>query len=182
MVSARLSLIALSLLVAGLLGCSTEHRIKKLANEGRVGKVLIVDRSANERPKWAKNELYFEKNGKIFFSGSALGMSDLTLSIRQAQAEAKKYMAESIQSRLRVELSASITGSNKVSTGLQRHLSDSIASVVDGVIVSGVVPEEIYWERIAVKPAPKTVETKYNTYVLIQIPAKEYEKAKKDVC
>ena len=105
-------------------------------------------------------------------------MSDLTISVRQAQAEAKKYMAESIQSRLRVELSASITGSNKGSTGLQRHLSDSIASVVDGVIVSGVVPEEIYWEKIAVKPAPKTVETKYNTYVLIQIPVKEYEKAK----
>lgn len=162
----RLLLFAIFLIDAG--GCA----VSTLAP----GEQRVLERSGG-KPGWVRaGEPSFEEDGKLFFRGQANAVADLSLGLRQAEADAKKRLISRVAEQVATEYSeylvADPSGADK-----SVFLSDGISWVSDATTISGAAPAKSYWEKIETGREYGVAQS-YNAYVLIAISLEAYEETR----
>lgn len=143
-----------------------------------VGKQSVVETSGKKGNWINAREDYFEKKGDMFFRGMIHRAYDLALGRRQAEADAKKRIAESITSLVRTEFEEYARGANMSEDDVGRFVADGVAWTSENVRISGVMPDESYWEKIEATTY-EGVEYFYNCYSLIKMSTTNYNRARK---
>jgi len=135
------SFIAALTVTTVLLGCggSTTKRIP--------GQMTSVDTSG-ERPDWLKGSKDFWEDGQAFyFRASVNNQFDLAQGRRNAKAEVVKQVAEMVKQRVRTDYYNSVKGSNTDENTLGRDVADLVAWTTDNLELSGLTPDEAFWEK-----------------------------------
>jgi len=135
---------------------------------------VVATSEDDKRPSWVK-ETVSEKDGQVRFSGGFLNGSDYAVSIRCANAEALKVAAQGISQFIRAEFSSYVQGSNTGSGGVDRYVSDGIATFVDNLHVQGVRQAEIYYEEVM---SPAVMQPTYNVWVRLEMSKADFLLAK----
>jgi hypothetical protein len=173
----------IGLLAIALFGCSTskavrEHQEMLKEAHDYSAPVMIRTSEDDNRPPWTKTAV-FEGNGKVYFSGGFNDGVDYALSIRCANAEALKSAVQSISQFIRAEFSSYVHGSNSAyGDGIERYVSDGIATFADNIHVQGIRQSDLYYEELF---SPQHMQTTYNVYVKLEMSKGDYLKAKSDV-
>ena len=153
------------IVISFISGCAARRAILK---EGE----LIVEKSAKARPQWITLN-YKEEKDIMYFSGGVEKVSDYALGLREARVEAFKNLAESLQTKVRNEFTATKSGANIPGENLEKYVSDTVSTLVDNLHISGIKPAEVYYEKVKAG-----LENYYNCFVLIKISKSDYENAK----
>lgn len=161
---------------------STPKSVKAARNAVReayeLQKPIVFKSSKNDnRPEWTKKSS-FEKEGNIYFSGGFLNGSDYPVSVRCANAEGMKLVAQSISQFIRTEFSEFAQGPNTGADGVERYVEDGIATLVENLHLQGVRQKEIYYEEVF---SAQVMQPTYNVFVMLEITKADYLKAKADV-
>lgn len=179
-----LAVILFGLVVFWLAGCSASSEIRaarqsaELAYE--VQKPIVIRTSEDDnRPDWVKKSSYIDE-GKMYFSGGFTDGADYSVSVRCANAEALKVAVQGIGQFIRAEFSGFVQGSNVGSEGggLERYVSDGIATFADAMYIQGVKQSDIYYEELF---SPTVMKPTFNIWVRLEMSRAEYMKAKADV-
>jgi hypothetical protein len=105
-------------------------------------------------------------------------VTDLTLGLRQAEADAKKRIVGKIVELVASEYSEYALGTNMSEDEKNIFVSDGISWASESVPVSGVAPAKVYWERLQ-KGRGYGVGQGYNAYVLVALSVDDYEEARR---
>lgn len=167
----RIGAMALCMAIV-LSGCMAVQRAK--------GQMTVVDRSAN-KPGWVEQRSW-DKDGQVFFVGTIQDVKDLSLGEEQAEYQAKKVIASSIQESFQREFSTARTGNNRgdASSRIGESLESALAASTNRVRVRGVLPVERYWERIEVS-TDDGARTAYNVALLVRVSMDDLNRARRDV-
>lgn len=142
-----------------------------------VGKERIIQTSG-KKGDWVSSEVsFFEKDKMLFFRGQVSKVNDLTMGLRQAEAEAKKRMVGKIAELVQAEFTTYAIGANMSEYDRGNFVADGIAWVSEKVQITGSVPFKSYWEKVEITK-DYGIEYAYNVYTLLQIPKKDYNKAR----
>jgi len=164
-------------------GCSASAKRVKVAQDQaleayELQKPIFVQTSENDkRPKWT-HETAYESEGKVCFTGAFLNGSDYPLSIRCANAEALKVAVQAISQFIRAEFTSHVQGSNTGASGVDRYVSDGIATFADCLHVQGVNQSEVYYEETF---SPAVMQPTYNVFVRLEMSKVDYLRAKAEV-
>lgn len=140
------------------------------------GKERLAGRSGLQKD-WVRSEIRsFKDDGMLYFRGYASRTADLSLGIRQAEADAKKRLIGKISESAESEYSEYML-STQGASGKSAFAADGIALASRKVRYSGAEPVKTYWEKIEVA-RPSGVNYFYNVYTLLQIPEADYLEAK----
>lgn len=134
--------------------------------------------ASDDKPTWVESEqATVEEEGVWYFRGQAIGVANLSLGLRQAEADAKKRLVGKIAERVTAEYSeyAMSTGADDEATAF---VSDGISWTTDAIDVSGAAPRRIYWERVETG-LEYGVSRDYDVYVLVGISRQAYEEARR---
>lgn len=137
----------------------------------------VAERSGRERG-WVSDETpIFLDDGYWYFRGQALGVADLTLGLRRAEADAKKRILPWIAERAVAEYSELTLGAGTDTIGADVLLADDIGWVTETISLTGVGPARVYWERIETGLG-YGVRNSYDVRVLVSIPVVDFESAR----
>jgi hypothetical protein len=130
------------------------------------------------KPSWTTSDHIFEERGdQLFFRGEVLGVHDLALARRQAEADAKKRLIEKVRTQATIEFRELTRGGNTVPGDVGRFAEDLIATVAN-VSVSGVTPVKSYWEEMPESRKDGSPRI-YHVYALVTISKRELDAAAK---
>jgi hypothetical protein len=175
--------LTIGLLAIALLGCGTSKAIKEhqeMLQETNDYQAPVMIRTSEDdnRPDWTKQAV-FEQGGKVYFSGGFNDGVDYALTIRCANAEALKSAVQSISQFIRAEFTSYVHGSNSAnSDGIERYVSDGIATFADNIHVQGIKQSDLYYEELF---SPQHMQTTFNVFVKLEMSKGDYLKAKADV-
>ena len=124
------------------------------------------------RPDWTY-QTTFQENGNIYFTGGFMNGADYSLSIRCANAEAVKIVAQSLSTYIRSVFSLYTHGTNSYDDGIERYVEDGIATLVNNLHVQGLRQKQVYHEEVASGGRPS-----YNVFVLLEMTTDDYKNAK----
>jgi hypothetical protein len=142
-----------------------------------IGEQKIVETSS-KKGKWVSaREDHFEKKGNMCFRGMAQRVQDLTLGRRQAEADAKKRIADSIVTVVRTEYEEYARGANMDPYDVSKFVADGVAWSSESIVITGVTPEESYWEKVRTTTYDG-VQYFYNCWSLVKVPRDDYERAR----
>ena len=165
-------------------GCSSTPKYVKAARDHvkaayEIQKPMkVVDSRMDDRPEWTKQTVFEDEDlGMIYFSGGFQNGSDYSVTIRCANAEALKVAVQAISQFIRAEFSSYVRGSNTGDLGVDRYVSDGIASFTDNLHVQGVRQKGIYYEEMF---SPSIMQPTYNVWVQLEMAKVDYLKAKVD--
>lgn len=171
------------ILAIALFGCSAskgvlEHQAMMKEAHDYSAPVMIRTSENDNRPPWTKQAV-FEQGGKVHFSGGFNDGADYALSIRCANAEALKSAVQSISQFIRAEFTSYVHGSNSAyGDGIERYVSDGIATFADNIHVQGIKQSDLYYEELF---SPQYMQTSFNVFVKLEMSKGDYLKAKADV-
>lgn len=141
----------------------------------------VIEKSGSKK-RWVKSEkIYSEAKDVMYFRGEVSGVYDLALGKRQAEADAKKRLAEAIATELRSEYREFVRGSNIAPGDVGRFVEDALEAVSRDVRVSGMLAEKSYWEKVIENPDKEGEKPYYHVYALLKIAKKDYNDAKERV-
>ena len=142
-------------------------------------KPMLVRTSLDDnRPDWTKKTVY-EKGSVICFTGAFIDGADYPLSIRCANAEALKSAVQAISQYIRSEFSSYVQGSNSAyGGGIDRYVSDGIATFSENIHVQGIKQAELYYEEMF---SPQAMQPSYNVFVQLEMGKADYLHAKAEV-
>jgi hypothetical protein len=167
------------LLIASV-GCSNQvvkQPQQSIQEAYELQKPLIVNKSGiDERPTWVA-KTHYEENGIMYFSGAFLNGADYAVSVRCANAEAMKVVVQGISQFIRAEFSEFSQGDNTAADGVDRYVSDGIATFVQTMHLQGVRQTAVYYEETF---SLTVMQPTYNVFVQLQMSKAEYLKAKAD--
>ena len=143
----------------------------------KIGSEKIIERSAPKSPDWVLTP-FVEQKGYLYFSGGVTGRQSLNLGNREAKAEAIKNVAEGISVKVRTEFTGAVRGSNINEDDIGDFTQDAIGMVTDNLDIQGLMPEEIYWEKVEKLTGPNEVKNFYNCYCLTKMSVADYKKAR----
>ena len=177
------------LLLAGVavlaVGCSSTPKQVKVAQDQvraayEMQKPLQVRTSLEDkRPEWTKASVTEDQDsGVIYFSGGFQNGSDYAVTIRCANAEALKVAVQAISQFIRAEFSSYVHGSNTGSYGVDRYVSDGLATFADALHVQGIRQKDIYYEEMF---SPQIMQPTYNVWVRLEMAKVDYLQAKAEV-
>ena len=165
-------------------GCSSTPKHVKAARDHvkaayEIQKPMkVADSRMDDRPEWTKRTVFEDEDlGIIYFSGGFQNGSDYSVTIRCANAEALKVAVQAISQFIRAEFSSYVQGSNTGHLGVDRYVSDGIASFTDNLHVQGVRQKGIYYEEMF---SPSIMQPTYNVWVQLEMAKVDYLKAKVD--
>ena len=147
------------------------------AGAPKIGSEKIIERSAAKSPDWILNP-FVEQKGYFYFSGGVTGRQSLNLGNREAKAEAIKNVAEGISVKVRTEFTGAIRGSNINEDDIGDFTQDAIGMVTDNLDIQGLMPEELYWEKVEKVVGPHEVKNFYNCYCLVKMSVADYKKSR----
>ncbi len=173
-------ILALCLIATLTSGCASKQ-VQEVQSIYESHKPITVRTSlTHNRPEWVVQQ-FFEDEGKLYFVGSFIGGADYPLTIRCANAEAMKALAQSLSQFVRAEFTSHVRGSNNPLSsggGVDRFVSDGYASIVDSIHVQGVRQADLYYEE---EFSPVAMTERYNVFVKLEIAQGDYLRAKADV-
>ena len=142
-------------------------------------KPMLVRTSLDDsRPDWTKRTVY-DKGSVICFTGAFTDGADYPLSIRCANAEALKNAIQSISQYIRTEFSSYVQGSNDAyGGGIDRYVSDGIATFSENIHTQGLKQAELYYEEMF---SPQAMRPFYNVFVQLEMSKADYLFAKAEV-
>ncbi len=166
-------------------GCSSTSKSVKTARQTvqasyELQKPIMTDNTAkniNKRPEWVASKSYSEKDGNMYFTGGFTNGSDYAFTIRAANAEATKLVAQSIGNFIRVEFTSFTQGSNQ-DGDVNRYIQDGVAFFIDKLQVNGIKQKEIYYEELF---SPTQMKPTYNVFVMLELPRSDYMTAKAEM-
>ncbi len=176
----RLKIFGMFILIGLFLGCSSTPKAVKVVREKaevahELQKPVVVETSKDDkRPDWTKTSVY-EDDEKVCFTGGYLNGVDYSLTIRCANAEALKVACQSISQFIQAEFSGYIQGSNNPGEGIERYVSDGIATFTRSLHVQGTKQAEIYYEEVF---SPMVMKPAYNIWVRLEMTRVDYMSAK----
>ena len=130
---------------------------------------------------WAGSDtVLYEHNNTLFFKGEVIGVYDLALGKRQAEADAKKRIIEKVRSEAIVEFRELTRGANAAPNDVGRFAEDMIESVAK-VSISGMTPVKVHWEEVSAPPSHGGSSRAYHILSLVAIPKVEFEQAKTEL-
>ena len=104
--------------------------------------------TSGDRPNWLNDSKDFWKDGQTFyFRSSVSNQFDLAQGKRNAKAEVVKQVAEMVKQRVRTDYYNSVKGSNIDENTLGRDVADLVAWTTDNLELSGLTPDEVFWEK-----------------------------------
>ena len=104
---------------------------------------------------------------------------DYAVTIRCANAEALKSAIQAVSQFIRAEFSSYVQGSNTFyGEGIERYVSDGIATFAENVHVQGIRQSEVYYEEMF---SPAVMQPSYNVFVKLEMSKADYLHAKADV-
>ncbi len=143
----------------------------------RPGEQRVVETSGR-KGAWVSAEApSFEQEDVWYFRGQAMNVADLTLGLRQAEADAKKRVVGKIAEQVASEYSEYSLGANARPDDHSAFVSDGISWATDTVSVSGAAPAKVYWEKIVTGRGSGTATT-YNVHVLLALSGADYDEAR----
>lgn len=161
-----------------LLGCGGNKVMKQQKVLTEMYKPVVMERTgANNRPEWTSEKTFLEDENSLYFSGGWMGGADYALTLRLAKAEATKNLLESIQIKTRSEFGAAMHGNNENMSDVGRYVTDAVAWVVDGLMISGIRQREIHYEQVF---GPMEQSVRYNAWIQLEIAKADYRKAQID--
>ena len=177
------------ILLAGVavlaVGCSsTPKQVRVVQDQVRAAyemqKPLQVRTSLEDkRPEWTKVSVSEDQDsGVIYFSGGFQNGSDYAVTILCANAEALKVAVQAISQFIEAEFSSYVHGSNTGSYGVDRYVSDGLATFADALHVQGVRQKDIYYEEMF---SPQIMQPTYNVWVRLEMAKVDYLQAKAEV-
>jgi hypothetical protein len=143
------------------------------------GVIVQRDRVVEEmgqKGSWIHKE-WFQKGDYIYFRGVVENVYDLPLGRRQAEADAKKRIAESITSLVETEFAHNTYGPNMSPGDVGRFTQDAIAWTAENVRLAEVFPVKSYWQKVE-RIAYGRAEYLYNCYSLVRMPKATYLRAR----
>lgn len=143
----------------------------------RPGEERVVETSGRKRDWVTSEKPVFRDDDTWFFRGQAMEVADLTLGLRQAEADAKKRIVGSIVEEVASEFSEYALGANMSEDDKSVFVSDGISWATDGISIAGAAPAKAYWEKIETGRS-YGVSNSYDVYVLVGLPAADYEEAR----
>lgn len=165
--------IAFALLAAILLisGCASQQPAR--------GSSKMVEASRTNKPDWVEKRL-IEQTSDLYFVGTIASVKDLTLGEEQAEYQAKKTIASSIQESFEREFSSATSGSNATAAAgvLGQRLESALSASTSRVQVRGIVPVERYWERVETV-TDDGVASSFNVAVMVRLSRAEYDRARR---
>ncbi len=166
----------IALVVFGLLviGCSSASRLARLSP----GEERVVERYPGKAkaPSWIKDP-FVEKRGRLLFKGQASGAPDLGICLRQAKANAVQNLVEAVKVKARSEFSEALRGSSASGAQISRYLESVIAWTTENVEITGMTPEDEYWNKVAIKTYGG-LEHRFQCYVRLSVPLESVEAAR----
>ena len=130
---------------------------------------------------WAGSDtVLYEHNNTLFFRGEVIGVYDLALGKRQAEADAKKRIIEKVRSEAIVEFRELTRGANTAPHDVGRFAEDMIESVAK-VSISGITPVKVHWEEVPAASSSPGVSRAYHIFSLVAILKKEFDQAKAEL-
>jgi len=163
-----------------LYGCGGSKAVKLNKEAVRDAyEIQKVRTSENDkRPEWTRKGVV-EEAGKVYFSGGFLDGVDYAVTIRCANAEALKSAVQSISQFIRAELSSYVQGSNSAyGEGIERYVSDGVATFSENIHVQGIRQSEIYYEEIF---RPAIMKSVFNVFVRLEMSKADFLYAKAHV-
>jgi hypothetical protein len=140
----------------------------------RPGEERVVDTSGRKHSWVTSEEPAFHQDDTWFFRGQAMGVADLTLGLRQAEADAKKRIISKIAEQVATEYSEYAIGAGASDGDKSVFVSDGISWATEAITVAGVAPVKTYWERVEKWPARTRA---YKIYVLVALSDADYAQA-----
>jgi hypothetical protein len=141
------------------------------------GEERTVDKSGRKRGWVTAETPSFKDHDTWYFRGQATGVADLTLGLRQAEADAKKRIISRIAEQVASEYSEYALGANASEGDKSVFVSDGISWATEGLAVSGIAPAKTYWEKIETGRSYGGT-TSFTVYVLLGLPDTDYEMAR----
>ena len=166
-------------------GCSnTPNQVRVARDQAQIAYELqqphiVLTSEDDKRPDWTKHT-FTENNstGSVAFSGAFFHGADYAVSVRCANAEALKVGVQAIGNWIRAEFTEYVQGSNTGALGVDRYVSDGIATYADCLRMQGVRQAEVYYEETF---NPATMRPTYNVFVRLEMSKMDYLKTKADV-
>jgi len=178
-----LKLISVTLIVFFVVGCGGSKNVKRVRQAVQeayeIQKPIQVQTSLDDkRPEWTKKTSFETDEGMVYFTGGFQNGSDYSVTIRCANAEALKSVAQALGQFIRSEFSSFVQGPNTGADGVERYVEDGIATFTRSIHVQGVHQNEVYYEEVF---SPSVMQPTFNAWVKIQMSKADFMKAKADV-
>lgn len=141
-----------------------------------IGQERIVERSREFRPEWIFTPISIQES-VLSFSGGVEGRADFSLALRYAKAEAVKHITEVLQGKVQKEFSDAASGLSISKDELGEVSTDTLGMIMDNLIIPGLKPKEIYYEKVE-RTTAEGVDYFYNCYTLIEISERDYIQAR----
>ena len=164
-------ILILILITLALSGCGATKAVKinqaAMKEAYQIQEPIVVRTSEDDdRPEWTQMTV-FERNGKVYFTGGFTDGTDYAATIRCANAEALKSAVQAISQFIRAEFSEYAQGSNSANgEGIERHLSDGIATFSENIHVQGIRQAKLYYEEMF---SPTVMQSTYNVFVKLEM-------------
>ncbi len=165
---------ALVVITVLALGCSSTARLARL----EPGEERVVEHYPGKAkaPSWVKDP-FVEKKDRLLFKGQASGASDLGICLRQAKANAVQNLVEAVKVKARSEFSEALRGSTASGMQVSRYMESVIAWTTENIDITGMTPEDEYWNKIAVKTYGG-IDHKYQCFVRLSVPLASVQMAR----
>jgi hypothetical protein len=133
--------------------------------------------TSGDKPGWVKTDKdYWIENETMHFRAMVSGQVDLAQGRRNAKAEIVKNVAEMVKVRVRTDYYNSVKGDNTEEGTLGRDVADLVAWTTDNLELSGLTPEQTYWEKRETYDG-SSVHYTYDINSLCTIPEAKYREA-----
>lgn len=140
----------------------------------RPGEQRVVETSGRKRSWVTSEQPTFREDDTWFFRGQALGVADLTLGLRQAEADAKKRIVGKVAEQVAAEYSEYALAANMSEGDKSVFVTDGITWASEAISVTGAAPAKSYWEKVE-SGRSYGVSTAYDVYVLVSFSTADYE-------
>lgn len=159
-------LIVLSLVIAGCAGSS-----KML-----IGQSKVVETSG-DKPGWVKKpDVSWTEKQNIYVKAMVNNQVDYSLGQQTCKSEGIRQILEQVKIRGRADFANALRGDNTEQGVLGRVTESVIALTTDNLDVSGIVADEVYWEKFETYTGG-AVEYTYTIQGTYHIPEAKYHEA-----
>lgn len=159
-------LLVLAILIAG---CAGPSRMTP-------GQSKVVDTSG-DKPGWAKSgDVSWIDKQNIYIRAMVNNQVDYSLGQQTCKSEGFRQILEQVKIRGRADFANALKGDNTEQGTLGRVTESVIALTTDNLDLSGVVADEIYWDKYETFTG-SSVEYSYTIQGLYHIPEAKYQEA-----
>jgi hypothetical protein len=140
------------------------------------GQSKIVETSG-DKPDWVKKgDVSWTEKQNIYVKAMVNRQTDYSLGEQVCKSEGIRQIMEQVKLRGRADFSNAVKGDNTEGAVLGRATESVIALTTDNLEVSGIVADEVYWDKYETYDGSGMTYS-YNIQGLYHIPESKYQEA-----